>query len=128
MSGRKRRGQSVDLHGSTVIGGAFGERATVKDNTFVVGGLPQQPQPSLADLRAALAAARPQLLASAPTDEARSDVERRLRQLEEELDEDEPAGPVVQSRWAQITKLAGPLSASASIAQITDLIITIFGA
>ncbi|MGH3569699.1 MAG: hypothetical protein ACRDRH_27540 [Pseudonocardia sp.] len=125
MSSNKRR-PSVDLRRATVQGTTFGDHSHVRDNVFVVGD--GQPPPSLDDLREALAAARPQLLASAPTDEARSDVERRLRQLEEELDEDEPAGPVVQSLWARIKKLAGPLSASASIATITDLVVSIFGA
>jgi hypothetical protein len=118
------RHQSFDMRNSALSGNTFGARSPVTGNVFNTE-LPVG-HGSLEDLRNALAAARPELLAATPEDTS-PELERRLEQLEQELAASEPTGDVAMSLWNRIRLLAGPLAATANIAQVADLMVTLFG-
>jgi hypothetical protein len=117
------RQPTFDMRNSTLSGNTFGAKSSVTGNVFHIGS--QSGRGTLDDLRRALAAARPDLLAAAP-DDTSAELERRLEHLEQELAVDEPAGEVTTSLWGRIRSLAGPLAATANIAQVTDLMVTLF--
>jgi len=121
MSADRER-PTVDMRGAQGI--AYGDHSQVTGNTFAMGQ--QAPTATIEQLCSAVAAFRTELLDTAAP-ENRPELGRRLGQLEDELADVEPAGPVVLSRWKQVRRLAGPLAASASVAQITDMVITLFG-
>ena len=111
-----------DMRNSALSGNTFGAKSPVTGNVFNIGS--QVGDGTLEDLRRALAAARPDLLAAAP-DSTSKELERRLEQLEQEL-AGEPTGEMVTSLWNRIRSLAGPLAATANIAQVADALATLF--
>lgn len=123
MSPRKPPHETMTFTG-TFIGSAVGKNNEVKNTAINAGDV--QAQASVDDLRAAIAAARDELIGAAGP-EASTEVDRRLGQIEDELAEEEPEGPVVRSRWRQVVAMLEPLAnASEHIARITDLIAKVF--
>src|SRR4051794_10500996 len=117
------RHPTFDMRNGTLSGNTFGAKSSVSGNVFNIGS--QVRGGALDDLRRALADARPDLLAAAP-DDTSAELERRLEQLEQELANGEPMGEVATSLWDRIRSLAGPLAATANIAQVADLMVTVF--
>lgn len=115
----------MDMRGATFIGAAFSDHPTVTGNVFNVGT--GQPQACLDDLKAAIADARADLVGAA-SGEARTEVDRRLGQIEDELAEEAAAaGPVVRSRWDKVVTVLEPLgTVSGHLAKITELITNVF--
>jgi hypothetical protein len=116
----------MTVTGGTFIGSAVGQGNKASHNTITVGGV--QKQVSLDDLRSAIAAARDELVRAAEGSDAQTEVRYEIHKIEQELAEEKPQGLIVRSRWEQVVKVLGPLAAaSASIAQITELIMKVFG-
>lgn len=120
----QRRRASFDMRGSNVVGNTFGDASPITGTVYASAG---PPAGTVDDLRVALGGIRAPLLDATRTPADRAEMERRLQHLEEELEADAPQGPVVHSLWKRITTLAGPLAGAANVAQITDLMITVFG-
>lgn len=126
MNARKPPRGTMNLTGGTFIGSAVGQDNTVSHNTIMVGEVPAPA--SLEDLRAAIAAAREELVGAAGSPEAQAEVRYEVRKIEDELAEEDPEGPVVRSRWEQVGKVLGSVAtASGNIAKITDLVTKVFG-
>ncbi len=126
MNTRKPPRETVNISGGTFTASAVGQRNKVTHNTVSVGAV--SAQASLDDLRAAVAAAREELVKAATSPNVQAEVGYEVSKIEEELAREEPAGPVVRGRWEQVSKVLGPLAAaSGSVAQITELIIKVFG-
>lgn len=125
MNPRKPPG-TMNVTGGTFIGSAIGQGNTVSNNNITVGDV--RVHAALDDLRTAIDAARDEIVRTAGNPDAQAEVRYELRKIEQELNEDEPQGAVVRSRWEQVATVLGPLAAaSGAIAQITDLITKIFG-
>lgn len=120
-----RRGQNFIVGGSA-IGNATGDNSTVGNVTVTSTG--EISSASLDDLREAIGLLRAEVEAAGGSEPADTEVRYELRKVEEELDEDEPDGGTVCARWKQVQKLLGPLQHAASVAQITDRILTLFAA
>lgn len=118
-----RRDQNFII-GGPAIGNAFGDNSTV-GHVRVTG---ETGSASLNDLREAIGLLRAKVDAAGGSEPAATEVRYELRKVEEELDEDEPDGGTVRTRWKQVQKLLGPLQHAASVAQITDRILTLFAA
>lgn len=117
---------TTNVTGGTFIGSAIGQGNTVSNNIITVGDVSV---PATLDvLRTAIDAARDELVRTAGNPDAQAEVRYELRKIEQELDEQEPQGAVVRSRWEQVAMVLSPLAAaSGAIAQITDLITKVFG-
>ena len=115
---------SMTVNGGSFVGSAVGAGTNIQAGTTTVSEVRTG---QLNDLRSALTGAREQILAAATTSDGRTVLRYELQQIEEALAAPEPAGPVVRSRWEQVRKAIGPLAVTANIAQITALIITLFG-
>lgn len=81
----------------------------------------------LDDLRELIALLRAEIGAADGGKPADSRIQYELQTIEEELDEDEPDGETIRSRWKQVLKLLGPLQHMANVTQITTSILTLFG-
>lgn len=114
----------MTVNGGSFYGSAVGAGTNIQAGTTTVSEVRTV---QLNDLRNALAAVREQILAAATTPDGRAVLRYELQQIEEALAGPEPAGQVVHSRWEQVRKAIGPLAVTANIAQITALIITLFG-
>ncbi|MGH3905243.1 MAG: hypothetical protein ACRDTE_13790 [Pseudonocardiaceae bacterium] len=111
-----------------MIGSALGDNSTVGDVTVTWND--EAGSASLEDLHEAIELLLAQI-EEAGSDVADGRIRYELQTIEEELDEDEPDGAVVRSRWKQVQKLLGPLQQVGGIAQsaeqIFTLIRTLFG-
>jgi hypothetical protein len=116
-----RRGRNLFIGGS-ITGSVVGD-----GNSNIMIGSNAAIGSSLDDLRELIALLRAEVEAagggSTDTEEAQSE----LRQFEKELDKDEPDGDVVNIRWKLVQKLLRPLEHVASIAQLTNRILTLIG-
>jgi len=120
-----RRDQDVVIGGS-VIGSAIGHHNIVANNTIT--STHETGSASLEDLREAITLLRDEVETAGGSTPAGTEVQYELRKVEEELDEDEPDGAAVRTRWKQVLKLLGPLQHAANVAQITDRLFTLFAA
>ncbi len=118
------RDNSMTVNGGSFVGSAVGAGTNIQAGTTTVG---ESRTGQLNDLRRTLVGAREQILAAAATPDGRAVLRYELQQIEEALAAPEPEGPVVRSRWEQVRKAIGPLAVTANMAQITTLIITLFG-
>lgn len=127
---RPRPGQNF-FAGGSVIGNAFGDNSKVKVGNVSVTSTDETGAASLEDLLEAIALLRTQVEAAGGSEAADGRIPYELQTIKEELDEDEPDGAAVRSRWKQVQKLLGPLQHVAGIAQSTEqilmLIRTLFG-
>jgi len=115
---------SMTVNGGSFFGSAVGAGTNIQAGTTTVSEVRTG---QLNDLRNALVGAREQILAAATTPDGRAVLRYELQQIEEALAVPESAGQVVRSRWEQVRKAIGPLAVTANMAQITALIITLFG-
>ncbi|RSM47849.1 hypothetical protein DMA12_07730 [Amycolatopsis balhimycina DSM 5908] len=109
-------GDRFDLRGAHVSGSAVGSHSRVYHQSGP--GLP------VADLLAALAAARADIVAAAPEAD-RDEVRAEVGKIEEELQRDTPRGTVVANRWQTVTTVVGAISEP--LVKITELITKLFG-
>ncbi len=124
---RKSRGRDQNFSiGGSAIGNAFGDNSTVGPVRVTSTG--EASSASLDDLREAIGLLRAEVEAADGSEPADTELRYELRKVEEELDEDEPDSGTVRTRWKQVQKLFGPLQHAASVAQITDRILTLFAA
>lgn len=117
-----RRSRSFFVGGS-VTGSVVGDG----NSNITIGSNAETDSSSLDDLRELIALLRAEVEAvgggSTDTEEAQSE----LRQFEKELNKDEPDREMVGIRWKLVQKLLGPLEHVASIAQLTNRILTLIG-
>lgn len=106
-----------------VTGSAIANNSTMKNVTITPPG--EASSTSLDDLREAIASLREEIGVAGGSEAADDRIRYELQTIEEELDEDEPDGAVVHSRWKQVQKLLGPLQGVAGIAQSTQQILTL---
>ena len=109
-------GDRFDLRGAHVSGSAVGSHSRVHHQSG--------PEVSVADLLAALAAARPDIVAAAPEAD-RDEVRAEVGKIEAELRRDTPRGTVVGNRWQTVTTVVGAVSEP--LAKITELVVKLFG-
>src|SRR3954452_22941448 len=63
--------------------------------------------PSVADLRAALMAAVPELVGAGRTEDDQADIRHEIRKIDQELGTPEPDGAAVRSRWKSVLATLG---------------------
>lgn len=81
----------------------------------------------LPDLRAALAVRADGIVGLGRDDEERDELRHELRKIRQELEQDNPDGEAVRTRWKSVLAVLGTaLASSAHIAQITELVMTVF--
>ena len=120
-----RRGSNVSVGGS-VIGSAIGNDNTVSGNEIEITATNANARPGIEELRAAIAALRTELDRADTDEKVISEAEYELTKIEESLESDQPDAEAVQVRWKHVRKLLGPLQYTANLAQITDLVLTVF--
>jgi hypothetical protein len=114
--------RTVKITGGTFQGSAVGIGHVEQH------GATFRPDRSLDDLRRLLDETREQILDSGADDEKRARIAHELREIDEELADDEPDGLAVRTRWNSVLKvLDGALAAGTKIAGITELVHKIFG-
>ncbi|MGH3931733.1 MAG: hypothetical protein ACRDTF_17370, partial [Pseudonocardiaceae bacterium] len=116
-----RRGQNF-FEGGSMIGNAFGNNSKVGNVT--VTSTDEAGATTLEDLQEAIALLREQIEAADGSAVQDDRLQYELQTIEEELDEEEPDGAAVRSRWKQVQKLLGPLQHVAGIAHSTEQILT----
>ncbi len=106
-----------------ITGSAIANNSTMKNVTVTPPG--DTSSKSLDDLREAIALLLAQVEAAGGSEAADGRIRYEIQTIEEELDEEEPDGAAVRSRWKQVQKLLGPLQHVAGIAQSTEQILTL---
>ncbi|MGH3886169.1 MAG: hypothetical protein ACRDSZ_06285 [Pseudonocardiaceae bacterium] len=119
-----RRGGGFVVSGS-IVGSAIGDGSVVANST--VNWNSETDAAFLDGLREDIASLRAEIAAAGRGEPADSRIQYELQTIEEELDEDEPDGETVRSRWKQVLKLLEPVQHVASVAQITASILALFG-
>lgn len=120
----KRHGRGGDFTISApVTGSAIVSNGTMKNVTI---GSPGDADPaSLDDLREAIAALREAVEAAGGRDSADGRLRYELQTIEEELDEQEPDGAVIRSRWTKAQQFLGSVAQVSGIAQSTERILAL---
>jgi hypothetical protein len=81
----------------------------------------------LADLRTALATQADGIIGLGRDNDERDELRHELRKIRQELEHDTPDGVAVRTRWKSVLAVLGTaLASSAHIAQITELVVTVF--
>lgn len=123
-----RRGRNFAVGGS-VIGSVIGDGNS--NTSITVHSIGETGAVALEDLQEAIALLWEQVEAAGGSETADGRLRYEFEIIEEELDEEEPDGAAVRSRWKQAQKLLGPLQHVAGIAHSTEQIIamirTLFG-
>lgn len=120
--GSRGRDQNFSIGGS-VIGSPIGDHSTVGNVTVSSTG--ETNAASLEDLREAIALLRAEIEAASGSGTTDTAMQYELRQVEDELDEEEPDGETVRVGGKRLQKLLDPLQHVASIAQLTDRVLTL---
>jgi len=111
---------SIHISGGSFQGSAVGI-GHVEQHGYAPGS-------SVADLRAALAAAAPELVSLGETEEDQAGIRHEIRKIDQELDADEPDGAAVHTRWKSVLAvLGGATAAGEQVVKITELMRTLFG-
>ena len=111
---------TIRISGGTFQGSAVGI-GHVEQPGYAAG-------PSVAALRAALAAVAPALVESAGSEDDRADIRHEIRKIDQELAVPEPDAAAVRSRWKSVLAVLGEaLAAGEQVARITELVRTLFG-
>ncbi|HEU0090284.1 MAG TPA: hypothetical protein VFQ77_21950 [Pseudonocardiaceae bacterium] len=111
------------------VGGSI-DRSVIGDNNsnITITSIGGSGSASLDDLRDAITLLRAEVDAASASVAVDSHIGYELQTIEDALDEDEPDGAVVRSRWKQVQKLLGPLQDVASIAQSATRVLALIGA
>jgi hypothetical protein len=111
---------SIDISGGNFEGNAIGI-GHVEHHGVVT-------QASVADLRAALAAAAPEIIGRGRDEDEQAEIRHEVRKIEQELSAPEPDGAAVKTRWKSVLSVLGDaVTVSEHIARITDLVVGLFG-
>lgn len=117
-----RRGGDFTIS-APVTGSAIANNSTMKNITITPPG--EVGSASLDDLRKAVASLRAEVEALGGSEPANTNVRYEIRQLEEELGKENPDGETVRIGGNRLQKMVDSLPHVASIAQITDRILTL---
>lgn len=126
MSRRDPRRDRDFVIGGSVIGSVIGDDNS--NTNITVTSADETDAAALEDLQEAIALLWEQVEAAGGGEAADGRLQYELQTIEEELDEEEPDGAAVRSRWKQVQKLLGPLQHVAGIARSTEQILTLIRA
>lgn len=118
-----RPGNSISITGGSFQSSAIGIGQVHQRNTTIGA------ESSASELRALLADHAVELAALGRTADDRDEIQHEIRAIDRELEQEDPSGPVVRSRWqAVLDALDGVLRAGGKLSEITDLMHKVFGA
>lgn len=109
--------------GGPMVNSAIGDGNVVRGNRAI--GFNRVETAALEDLRQEIVALLTQVETAGGDDATEERIRYELQTIKEELDEDEPEGAVVRSRWKQVQKLLAPLQHVATITQSAERVLTL---
>lgn len=91
-------------------------------------GRPRRPPVSVADLRAMVVAARPEVIAAGADTQLRMELSHELRSVLAALEPERPDLGPVRDHWKRVRSLLGPAAGAGRIALVTDLLMALLWA